>query len=49
MGQLPKNFYYMEKRGKKVFISCHVWCMKQEESKWKETLSKDELRDSKWV
>jgi 8-oxo-dGTP pyrophosphatase MutT (NUDIX family) len=28
VGQIPKNFYYAKKRGKIVYISCHVWILK---------------------
>ena len=49
MGQIPSNFYYIQKRGRKMFISCHVWCLKDEYYNWEEQLNKDELVDSRWV
>jgi hypothetical protein len=49
LGQLPSNFYYLAKRGKDVFITCHVWCMREDQLQWKESLNPSELCDSKWV
>ena len=48
VGRLPDNFYYMKKRGKKVFITCHMWLMGCG-GQWVPKLSQDELRDFKWV
>jgi 8-oxo-dGTP pyrophosphatase MutT (NUDIX family) len=28
VGQIPKNFYYAKKRGKTIYISCHIWILK---------------------
>ena len=39
LGQLPGNFYYVQKRGSKVFISCHVWCLRPEHLAWEPTLN----------
>lgn len=49
LGQLPSNFYYMGKRGKDVYITCHLWCMREGESSWRATLNPAELCDSRWV
>lgn len=47
LGQLPSNFYYLRKRGKKVYITCHLWQLR--ENDWQPTLNQAELRAARWV
>ena len=48
LGRMPHNFYYVQKRGKALYICAHVWVMYPGCSV-RVALNEDELRDYRWV